>query len=142
VSPTAVEGLDLPALERFLADHVPGFSGGLDATLLAGGRSNLTYLLTDGTARWVLRRPPLGGLTPSAHDVLREYRVTAALSTTDVPVPRYVAYDEGDALGVPFAVVDYVPGAHACRTPTTPTAYARNLPCEAVWSKPDPGIVR
>lgn len=110
MSPTAVEGLDLPALERFFAGHVPGFSGGLDATLLAGGRSNLTYLLTDGTARWVLRRPPLGGLTPSAHDVLREYRVTAALSTTDVPVPRAVAHDEGDALGVPFAVVDYVPG--------------------------------
>ncbi|OHV65430.1 phosphotransferase family protein [Pseudofrankia sp. BMG5.36] len=110
MSPTAVEGLDLPALERFFGQRVPEFSGRLDATLLAGGRSNLTYLLTDGTGRWVLRRPPLGGLTPSAHDVLREYRVTAALSGTDVPVPRAVAHDEGDTLGVPFALVDYVPG--------------------------------
>ncbi|OHV39249.1 MULTISPECIES: phosphotransferase family protein [Pseudofrankia] len=110
MSPTAVEGLDLPALERFLALQVPEFQGNLDARLLAGGRSNLTYLLTDGTSRWVLRRPPLGGLTPSAHDVLREYRVMAALSGTDVPVANAVAHDEGETLGVPFALVEYVTG--------------------------------
>jgi aminoglycoside phosphotransferase (APT) family kinase protein len=110
VSPTVVEGLDLPALERFLGQRVPEFQGRLDATFLAGGRSNLTYLLTDGTSRWVLRRPPLGGLTPSAHDVLREYRVMAALSGTDVPVARAVAHDEGEILGVPFALVEYVQG--------------------------------
>ncbi|WP_018503498.1 phosphotransferase family protein [Parafrankia discariae] len=107
---TAVEGLDLPALEHFFAEQVPGFRGALDATLITGGRSNLTYLLTDGQTRWVLRRPPLGGLTPSAHDVLREYRVVSALSGSDVPVPRAVTSSESGPLGVPFSVVEHVAG--------------------------------
>ncbi|WP_242423808.1 phosphotransferase family protein, partial [Frankia sp. EI5c] len=107
---TAVEGLDLPALERFFAAQVPGFQGGLAATLLSGGRSNLTYLLTDGRTRWVLRRPPLGGLTPSAHDVLREHTVVSALAGSGVPVPRAVAHSDGDLLGVPFSVVEHVAG--------------------------------
>ncbi|MCK9902048.1 phosphotransferase family protein [Frankia sp. Cpl3] len=107
---TAVEGLDLPALERFLAERVPGLRGGLTATLLPGGRSNLTYLLTDGQTRWVLRRPPLGGLTPSAHDVLREYHVVAALFGSGVPVPRPVVASENGPLDVAFSVVEHVPG--------------------------------
>ena len=107
----AVEGLDLPALRRFFAEQVPGFQGELEAGLLAGGRSNLTYLLSDGRTRWVLRRPPLGGLTPSAHDVLREYRIMAALAGSGVPVPRAIACADKDGpLGVPFSVVEYVPG--------------------------------
>ena len=59
-----LDGLDLPAVERFFASHVAGFTGRLSAELLQGGRSNLTFVLTDGRQRWVLRRPPLGGLTP------------------------------------------------------------------------------
>lgn len=107
----AIDGLDdMPALGRFFAERVPGFRGKLDAELLPGGRSNLTYLLTDGKTRWVLRRPPLGGLTPSAHDMLREYRVVSALAGSEVPVPRAVASGERDTLGVPFSVVEYVPG--------------------------------
>lgn len=105
-----VEGLDLPALERFLGDG-PGLAGPLRAELLHGGRSNLTYRLTDGRSTWVLRRPPLGGLTPSAHDMAREYRVVAALAGTGVPVAPAVALCEDPAvLGVPFAVVGHVPG--------------------------------
>jgi aminoglycoside phosphotransferase (APT) family kinase protein len=99
------EGLDLPALEELFASHVPGFKGGLSAELVAGGRSNLTYLLTDGSSRWILRRPPLGGLTPSAHDMGREYRVVAALADSEVPVARTVAYGDTG-----FSVVEYVPG--------------------------------
>lgn len=106
----ALDGLDIPALERFFADHVPGFRGALTGELLQGGRSNLTYRLTDGEHRWVLRRPPLGGLTPSAHDMEREYRVVAALSGSEVPVPRAVAFGGDDVLGVPFAVVEHVDG--------------------------------
>ncbi|MCK9896451.1 phosphotransferase family protein [Frankia sp. AgB32] len=107
----AVEGLDLPALERFFAERVPGFAGRLDGRLIAGGRSNLTYLLTDGARRWVLRRPPLGGLTPSAHDMLREYRVVAALAGSTVPVaPAVVASDADGPLGVRFAVVEFIDG--------------------------------
>ncbi|MCP2255406.1 putative kinase, aminoglycoside phosphotransferase (APT) family [Prauserella aidingensis] len=103
------DGLDLPALTDFFSAHVPGFGGALEAELIAGGKSNLTFLLTDGTHRWVLRRPPLGNLTPSAHDMLREYRVVAALSGTDVPVAPAVAYDD-TVLDVPFALVEYVDG--------------------------------
>lgn len=106
-----VDGLDLPALERFFGERVPGFRGGLNAELLQGGRSNLTYLVTDGDTRWVLRRPPLGGLTPSAHDMQREYRVVAALAGSDVPVARAVTFgDADDGLGVPFSVVEHIDG--------------------------------
>jgi aminoglycoside phosphotransferase (APT) family kinase protein len=85
-------------------------AGPLRAELLAGGRSNLTYLITDGSSRWVLRRPPLGGLTPSAHDMAREYRVVKALYGR-VPVPPPVALCEDlDVLGVPFAITGYVDG--------------------------------
>ncbi|CAO5159681.1 Acyl-CoA dehydrogenase [Frankia sp. AiPs1] len=106
-----VEGLDLPALETFLADRVPGFTGPLSARLLSGGRSNLTYLLTEGDHRWVLRRPPLGGLTPSAHDMLREYRIVSALGGSGVPVARAVVSSDADGpLGVQFAIVEFVAG--------------------------------
>jgi aminoglycoside phosphotransferase (APT) family kinase protein len=106
----ALDGLDIPALDRFFARHVPGFAGGLTAELLQGGRSNLTFVLTDGTRRWVLRRPPLGGLTPSAHDMGREYQVVAALAGSGVPVARAVALAGPGVLGVPFSVVEYVDG--------------------------------
>ena len=59
----------------------------LTAELIAGGRSNLTYGVTDGEHRWVLRRPPLGHVLPTAHDMGREFRVLDALAPTDVPVP-------------------------------------------------------
>jgi len=63
-------------------------AAGLEATLIAGGRSNLTYRLDDGETSWVLRMPPRSGRTPSAHDVAREYRVTKALADSAVPVAR------------------------------------------------------
>jgi aminoglycoside phosphotransferase (APT) family kinase protein len=110
VEASAVDGLDMPALERFFHEQVPGFAGHLSAGLLQGGRSNLTYVLTDGQRRWVLRRPPLGGLTPSAHDMSREYRVVAALRDSDVPVAPAVVLAGEDVLGVPFSVVEYVDG--------------------------------
>ena len=89
----------------------------LSATLIAGGRSNLTYVLTDGSKRWVLRTPPRWGRTPSAHDVGREYRVTSALAShSAVPVARPVLFCEDEhLLGVPFTVVEFVEGA-AVRT--------------------------
>lgn len=83
----------------------------LQSRLIAGGRSNLTFLLGDGERRWVLRMPPRAGRTPSAHDVAREYRVTRALGTTDVPVPPAVLLGEHSSLlGGPFAVSQFVPG--------------------------------
>jgi aminoglycoside phosphotransferase (APT) family kinase protein len=103
-------GLDLEALAPWFATAVPG-SGPLRAELVHGGRSNLTYRLTDGTGTWVLRRPPLGALNPSAHDMGREYRVVAALAGTDVPVaPAVARCDDPAVLGVPFTVVGWVDG--------------------------------
>lgn len=105
-----VAGLDLPRLQAFFDAKVPG-AGTLRAELISGGRSNLTYMLTDGRSRWVLRRPPLGGLTPSAHDMGREYRVVAALRDTGVPVARAVVLSEDpEVIGAPFAVVEHVAG--------------------------------
>ena len=86
-------------------------AGPLSATLITGGRSNLTFRLDDDVSVWVLRMPPRTGRTPSAHDVGREYRVTSALMATHVPVPAAVALCEADeVVGFPFAVAAYVPG--------------------------------
>ena len=77
--------------------------GELTAQLISGGRSNLTFLVADDSSTWVLRRPPLHGLTPSAHDMAREYKVVAALADTAVPVARAVALcNDQSVLGAPF----------------------------------------
>ena len=60
-------------------------------TLIAGGRSNLTYRLDMTAGPIVLRRPPLGHVLPTAHDMSREYRVLSALAGTSVPVPEPLA---------------------------------------------------
>lgn len=108
---TALEGLDLAALDRHLrAAGIPR-TGELRGELISGGRSNLTFLVYDDESKWVLRRPPLHGLTPSAHDMAREYRVVAALADSPVPVARAVTMREDDSvLGAPFQMVEYVPG--------------------------------
>ncbi|MDX2600326.1 phosphotransferase family protein [Streptomyces caniscabiei] len=104
-------GLDMPRLQRWFDTHVPECSGRLQARLIQGGRSNLTYAIDDGHTRWVLRRPPLGTLTPSAHDMSREYRVVAALYGNGVPVARPAGLcEDSSVLGAPFAVVGYVDG--------------------------------
>ena len=108
---SGLPGLDLDALRAYLAAQGVGFAGPLQAELIAGGRSNLTYAVTDGASRWVVRRPPLAGLTASAHDMVREWRVTSALQGTPVPVARPVALCEDDSvLGAPFTVVEWVDG--------------------------------
>lgn len=85
--------------------------GPLSAELVAGGRSNLTYRLTDGLDHWVLRRPPLGHVLATAHDMGREYTVMAALAGTDVPVPRMVTLcTDAAVLGAPFYLMSFVDG--------------------------------
>jgi aminoglycoside phosphotransferase (APT) family kinase protein len=100
----------LAAVRELLAGPVPDV-GPLRASLLSGGRSNLTYTITDGGQRWVLRRPPLGHVLATAHDMGREYRVMRALAPTAVPVPRMVLeHPEPDVLGAPFYVMELVEG--------------------------------
>ncbi len=79
--------------------------------LIAGGRSNLTYRLDLGASCLVLRRPPLGHVLPTAHDMAREYRVLSALAGTDIPVPRPVAICQDAAvIGAPFYLMEFVDG--------------------------------
>lgn len=105
------EGLDLGRLDSHLRSLGVSRAGELTAELIAGGRSNLTFLVADDASKWVLRRPPLHGLTPSAHDMAREYTVVAALANTAVPVARAVAMCADDsAIGTSFQMVEYVPG--------------------------------
>lgn len=105
------DGLDLAALDSYLRSVGLARDGELRAELISGGRSNLTFLIYDDAAKWILRRPPLHGLTPSAHDMAREYKVVAALQHTAVPVARVVALcDDVSVLGASFQIVEYVAG--------------------------------
>lgn len=105
-------GLDLENLRGHLERERPGLvDGPLSAELIEGGRSNLTYRVTDGTRRWVVRRPPLGHVLATAHDMAREHRVISALHGTPVPVPEplLLCADES-VIGAPFYVMEFVEG--------------------------------
>lgn len=83
----------------------------LSASLIAGGKSNLTFEITSEAGAVILRRPPLGDLVSSAHDMEREVRIQQALVGTSVPVPKIVLFEaSGDLLGVPFYVMEKLPG--------------------------------
>ncbi|MET9991937.1 phosphotransferase family protein [Streptomyces mutabilis] len=112
MSPDHPPGLDLDRLRGLLDRERPGLvTGPLSGRLIEGGRSNLTYAVSDGTARWVVRRPPLGHVLATAHDMKREHRVISALHPTDVPVPRPVLLcEDEDVLGSPFYVMEFVEG--------------------------------
>ncbi|GAA1891217.1 phosphotransferase family protein [Paeniglutamicibacter psychrophenolicus] len=109
VSPT---GLDLDKLTDWLAAEHPGMvAGELSATLITGGKSNLTYELTDGTNAWIVRRPPLGTIMATAHDMRREYTMADALRGTDVPVAKMYAYcGDKDVLGADFYIMERIDG--------------------------------
>lgn len=105
-------GLDLDRLTRWLDDHHPGLRRGpLEASLITGGFSNLTYRVEDGDSRWALRRPPLGHALPTAHDMTREFRIISALDGTDVPVASPVVLcEDTEVLGAPFYLMSFVDG--------------------------------
>ncbi|GAB3026790.1 acyl-CoA dehydrogenase [Nocardioides flavus (ex Wang et al. 2016)] len=108
---TGLTSAELAAVAGVLREAGVAPAGDLRADLIAGGRSNLTFRLSDGVSRWVLRMPPRAGRTPSAHDVAREFRVTRALAGAGVPVARAVALCEDESLlGGPFAVAEFVEG--------------------------------
>ena len=108
----AVEGIDAPRVEQWFADSVPGVVLPLEFSLVAGGRSNLTYEVTDSAgARYALRRPPLSHVLPTAHDMTREFRVISALTDTPVPVPKALGLCQDEAVnGRPFYVMEFVDG--------------------------------
>ena len=101
--------LDLASLEAWLRAQGVAPQGPLTAAQIHGGRSNLTFFVADACGRrWVLRRPPLGHVMATAHDVAREVKILRALRGV-VPVPAVVGLDT-DASGVPFYVMEEVPG--------------------------------
>jgi len=122
----SVPGIEDPArLDSWISAHVaidtaaagqsagdgPGSGRLRQIRLISGGRSNLTYRLDLGDASVVLRRPPLGHVLPTAHDMSREYRVLTALAGTDIPVPTPIAFcADIEVVGAPFYLMGYVEG--------------------------------
>jgi aminoglycoside phosphotransferase (APT) family kinase protein len=107
-----VEGIDAAEVTDWFVEHVPGVRPPLAFVLIAGGHSNLTFKVTDAAGgSWVLRRPPLGQVLATAHDMGREHTIISALGPTDVPVPPTFGLCTDDAvIGAPFYVMGYVDG--------------------------------
>ncbi len=107
-----VPGLDVAALDRWFADHVPGAEPPLRFAVITGGHSNITYAVHDRAGRrFVLRRPPLGHVLATAHDMGREHRILRAVARTPVPVPPALAHcADPEVTGVPFYVMGFVEG--------------------------------
>ncbi len=105
-------GIDSAAVTAWLRERIPDLAEPVRFELIAGGRSNLTFRVTDADdRRWALRRPPTGHVLASAHDVAREHRIISALQDTPVPVPGLVGLCEDDAVnGAPFYVMEFVDG--------------------------------
>lgn len=108
----ALAGIDLDQVGPWVETLGVAAVGPFHASRIGHGKSNLTYLLTDAEgARWVLRRPPLGKILPSAHDVTREHKVISGLVRTPVPVPQPIGLREpDDAIDVPLLLMEYVAG--------------------------------
>ncbi|MCK4176510.1 phosphotransferase family protein [Aciditerrimonas ferrireducens] len=107
-----VEGIDVPRVSAWLAAQLPDLQLPLRFELVAGGRSNLTYVVRDAAGRQLaLRRPPLGHVLPTAHDMAREHRILSALKGSAVPVPTPLALCQDPAVnGSPFYVMAFVEG--------------------------------
>lgn len=109
---TVSRGADPAAVGPFLAEEIgdPRWRS-CSVSLIAGGKSNLTYVVSSDAGEVVLRRPPLGNVLPTAHDMVREHRIIAALGPTAVPVPTALAACRDDSvIGAPFYVMSKVEG--------------------------------
>jgi aminoglycoside phosphotransferase (APT) family kinase protein len=102
--------VDHEALRRVLGGVLDP-SADMSVSLLSGGSSNLTFLLTIDEARYVLRRRPVGPSAARAHDMRREFTVISALNKTDFPVPHAVCFcDDTSVVGEPFYVMEFIDG--------------------------------
>ncbi|HKE76398.1 MAG TPA: phosphotransferase family protein [Acidimicrobiales bacterium] len=112
---TSPRGIDAANVTRWFLDHAEDVEPPLSFDLIAGGRSNLTFRVDDAAGRaWVLRRPPLGQVLATAHDMGREHKIISALAPTDVPVaPTIGLCTDEDVNGAPFYVMGFVDGVIA-----------------------------
>lgn len=129
---TEVPGLDVMGLTQWLDAAHPDLSlGPLNAQVITGGRSNLTYAVHGARIPLILRRPPLGHVLSSAHDMRREHRVISALAETAVPVPRAIdVVDDstaGAVTGTTFFVMERAPGQVLARPEQNRAYTARGL---------------
>src|SRR3954454_17554814 len=108
----SVPGLDVEPVTEWLLANVRGLAPPLSFTRVGEGQSNLTFRVDDAAgATIVLRRPPLGEILASAHDVAREYRILAALASVGARAPRPIALcDDLEVTGAPFYAMEFVPG--------------------------------
>lgn len=106
------EGADPARVGPFLAERLGDHAWCTCAVeLIAGGKSNLTYLVSAGGKDVILRRPPLGHVLPTAHDMAREYRILTALKDTDVPVPEALLLcTDNKVIGASFYVMEHKRG--------------------------------
>jgi aminoglycoside phosphotransferase (APT) family kinase protein len=102
----------LENLERYLQERLPAKTPQIELERIGEGHSNITFLVNRGEDRCVLRRPPRPPLPPSAHDVLREWRLLDAVKDTSVRAPRtLLACDDESVIGAPFYVMEYMEGS-------------------------------
>lgn len=107
-----MEGINQARVTEWLVERIDGLQPPLEFSLIAGGHSNLTYGFRDRTgATWVLRRPPLGHVLESAHDMGREHKIIFGLRDTAVPVPAAVALCQDSTVNdAPFYIMAFVDG--------------------------------
>ena len=114
---TDIAGVDTEKVAEWMVANTPPVEAPLTFELIAGGRSNLTFKVTDAAGRrMVLRRPPVSHVLASAHDMGREHRIISALHGSSVPVPTAVGFcEDPEVNGAPFYVMDFV-DAHILHT--------------------------
>lgn len=106
------EGINVETVTAWMCSHIEGCTAPLTFDLIAGGHSNLTYAVTDAAGnRFVLRRPPLGQVLKTAHDMTREHKILSGLAGTSVPVPPVLGLCSDETVnGSPFYVMAFVDG--------------------------------
>lgn len=107
-----MQGIDETRVEQWLNDNIEGAQGPYTYHLIAGGRSNITFRVVDARGmQMVLRRPPMGHVLATAHDMAREHRLISAVGQSNVPVPRTLGLCTDESVnGAPFYVMAFVPG--------------------------------
>lgn len=107
-----MQGIDEQRVEQWLNANIEGAQGPYEYHLIAGGRSNITFRVVDANGmQMVLRRPPMGHVLATAHDMAREHRLISAVGASNVPVPRTLGLcTDVEVNGAPFYVMAFVPG--------------------------------
>jgi len=125
----APEGIHEATVTDWMVAQLAEIGPPLTFTLIAGGRSNLTYRVEDADGRaWALRRPPLHHVLPTAHDMSREYRLMHSLGPAGIPVPVTVGLCTDEAVNErPFYVMEFVEG-HILRNAPRPRPHSTRRP--------------